>query len=97
MEDISLAHAKEHLEELIVRARQGEDVRITDERLGAVRIIPEPFTYDPTAPRLVDTMPPFVPLGEDRKLGAMEGILPKLPDEFFAPLSDEELADWYGE
>ena len=97
MEDVTLAHAKEHLEDLIARARQGEVVTINDERLGVVRIIPEPFTYDLSAPRLVDTMPPFVPLAPDRILGRLEGIWPKLPDEFFDPMSDEELKDWYGD
>lgn len=37
MDDVTLAYAKEHLEELIERARRGEDVRITDGK-GAVTI-----------------------------------------------------------
>lgn len=96
MEDVSLAHAKEHLEELIARARQGEPITIRDDKLGAVRLMPE-HSYDAAAPRLTDTMPPFVPLAEDRKLGRLKGILPTLADEFFDPMSEEELKDWYGD
>jgi antitoxin (DNA-binding transcriptional repressor) of toxin-antitoxin stability system len=40
MEDVSLAHAKEHLEELIARASRGEEVRISDPDLGTVRFLP---------------------------------------------------------
>jgi prevent-host-death family protein len=40
MEDVDLRHAKEHLEELIERARRGEDVRISDPAGEAVRLVP---------------------------------------------------------
>ena len=39
MEDVDLRHAKEHLEELIERARRGEDVRIADAGRGTVRLV----------------------------------------------------------
>ncbi len=32
-----------------------------------------------------------------RRFGLLNGIVALPPDDFFAPLSDEELADWYGE
>lgn len=38
MEDVTLAHAKEHLEELVARAAQGENVRITLPEGGAVEL-----------------------------------------------------------
>jgi len=38
MEDVSLTHAKDNLEELIERAARGEDIRITDAKLGTVRL-----------------------------------------------------------
>jgi antitoxin (DNA-binding transcriptional repressor) of toxin-antitoxin stability system len=38
MEDVSLSHAKDHLEELLERAAKGEDIRISDPRLGTVRL-----------------------------------------------------------
>lgn len=34
MEDVTLAHAKEYLEELAARAARGEDVRIADPKIG---------------------------------------------------------------
>ena len=68
MEDISLAHAKDHLEELIERAAKGEDIRISDARLGTVRLAPV-GTPDLLAPRVTDTMEPFVPLAKDRVPG----------------------------
>ena len=40
MEDVDVRHAKEHLEELIERARRGEDVRIADPKGGSVRLTP---------------------------------------------------------
>ncbi len=40
MDRIDIIHAKEHLEELIDRARRGEDVRISDAKGGSVRLIP---------------------------------------------------------
>lgn len=98
MEDVDLRHAKEHLEELMERARRGEDVRIADAKGGAVRLTPVRGTEpDLTAPRVTDTMPPFVPLKEPRKLGHLKGSIPPPPDDFFDPLSEEELKDWCGE
>lgn len=38
MEDVDLAFAKEHLEDLIARAARGEDVRIVDPKLGVVKL-----------------------------------------------------------
>lgn len=98
MEDVDLRHAKEHLEELIERARHGEDVRISDPILGSVRLLPvQGAGFDPTVPRVTDTMPPFIPLKEPRVPGRLSGKIPPPPDGFFDPLSDEELKDWYGE
>lgn len=96
MEDVDLRHAKEHLEELIERARRGEDVRIAVPAGGAVRLTPvkEP---DVTAQRVTDTMEPFVPLKSPRKFGHLTGKVPPPPDDFFDPLSEEDLKDWYGD
>lgn len=95
MEDVDIAHAKDHLEDLIERARRGEDVRIADPKGGSVRLTPvrEP---DVTAPRVTDTMPPFVPLKEPRKLGHLKGKM-KVPERLMEPMSKEELKDWYGD
>jgi hypothetical protein len=40
MEDVTLAHAKEHLEELIERAARVEEVRISDPKVGTVKLTP---------------------------------------------------------
>jgi prevent-host-death family protein len=97
MENVTLEHAKEHLEELIERARRGEDVCITDAAGRAVRLTPEPPVPDVFAKRITDTMPPFAPLKEPRKPGRLAGILPPPPDDFFDPMSEEELKVWYGD
>ena len=98
MEDVDLRYAKEHLEELIERVRRGEDVRISDPKVGTVRLLPvQGVGSDLMAPRVTDTMPTFVPLKGPRKLGQLTGLIPPPPDDFFDPLSDEELKDWYGD
>ena len=38
MDDVSIAKAKEHLEELIARAANGEEILISDPALGTVRL-----------------------------------------------------------
>jgi antitoxin (DNA-binding transcriptional repressor) of toxin-antitoxin stability system len=40
MEDVTLAHAKKHLEELVARAASGEEVSITDPVCGTFRLQP---------------------------------------------------------
>ena len=97
MEEIDLRHAKEHLEELIERARRGEDVRISDAKGKAVRLLPvEGSCADPTYPRGTDPMPPFVPLKEPRIPGRLAGKM-KVPERLMEPMSEEELKDWYGD
>ena len=96
MEDVTLTHAKEHLEELIERAARGEDVRISDPRLGTVKLQAVHRVSDLSAPRVTDTMEPFVPLSEPRKLGHLRGKL-VVPARLMEPMSEEELRDWYGD
>lgn len=40
MEDVTLAHAKSHLEELIARAVKGAEICIVDPALGRVKLTP---------------------------------------------------------
>jgi antitoxin (DNA-binding transcriptional repressor) of toxin-antitoxin stability system len=47
MDTVDLAHAKDHLEELIARAANGEDVSITDPVRGTFRLQP---VKPPTTP-----------------------------------------------
>jgi antitoxin (DNA-binding transcriptional repressor) of toxin-antitoxin stability system len=95
MEDVSLAHAKDHLEELIRRAAKGEDIRISDTELGTVRLTPIRIP-DVLAPRVTDTMEPFVALGRDRVPGRLKGKM-KVPARLMEPMTEEELRDWYGD
>ena len=83
MEQVTLAEAKEHLDELMQRAARGEDVRIADPQLGTVKL-------QPVAEAVTDPRPKRVP-------GRWKDRLPEPPDNFFDPLSEEELKDWYGE
>ena len=96
MEDIDLRQAKEHLEELIERGRRGEDVAITDPRLGRVWLT-RTKPLDLTAPRVTDQMEPFVPLKQPRVPGRLEGKIASPPTGFFDPLTEEQLKDWYGD
>jgi antitoxin (DNA-binding transcriptional repressor) of toxin-antitoxin stability system len=81
MEDVSIAHAKEHLEELLARAARGEDVSIVDPKVGKVRL---------TLAGNGAARPP-----KPRRLGLLEGKM-KVPARLLEPITPEELADWYG-
>ncbi len=96
MQDVTLTHAKEHLEELIERAARGEDVRISDAKLGTVKLQPLRRQPDLLAPRVTDTMEPFVPLATKRVPGRLAGKI-QVPARLMEPMSEEELHDWYGD
>ena len=86
MEDVTLAHAKEHLEDLIERATRGEDVRIADPKLGTVRLAPVAGTIAVAA----GTRP--------RIFGQWKDRLPEIPDDrLFAPLTNDELEFFTGD
>jgi len=80
MEDVSIAHAKDHLAELVERAARGEDVRISDPTLGTVRLVKDAAPAPTTK----------------RRLGLLEGKF-KIPERLMEPMTEEELADWYGD
>ena len=95
MDTVDLAIAKEQLEELVRRAAEGDDVRITDPKYGTVRLTPvQAATTD--AERASGTMAPFVPLSNDRVPGRLAGQL-KVPARLMEPMTEEELRDWYGD
>ena len=81
MEDVTLAHAKEHLEELVRRAAAGEEVRISDPEAGTVVLSPAPKT-DVARPKRIP--------------GRLKGQF-KVPEGLFDPLPDDELKRWNGE
>ena len=97
MENLTVFDAKEQLEDLIARASRGEDVRISDPKAGTVKLLPVGTEPDLFARRVLDTMPPFVPLDKPRVAGRWKGRLSEPPPGFFDPLTEEELKDWYGE
>ena len=83
MEDVSVSHAKEHLEELIARAARGEDVRISDPRLGSVRLLPA----EGAGGKSVKVV-----------FGQWKARLNEIPeDRLLAPLSGHELSWMSGE
>lgn len=94
MPDIPLTYAKDHLEDLIERARRGEVVTIDD---GEVRLALMLVGQPKQPKRYIDTLPPFVPLAAPRKLGLFQGEIPLPPDDFFDPLDADDLKLWYGE
>jgi antitoxin (DNA-binding transcriptional repressor) of toxin-antitoxin stability system len=81
MEDVSVAHAKEHLEELVARAARGEDVGIVDPKVGRVKLTL--VGNGVSRPR------------KPRRLGLLEGKM-QAPARLLEPMTQEELADWYG-
>ena len=83
MEDVTVSHAKEHLEELIERAARGEVVRISDPRLGTVKL------QSVTAVEAEVLYPQRVP-------GQWQGRF-AVPARLFEPLSEDELARLSGE
>ena len=94
MDTFELAKAKDQLEDLVRLAAAGEDVRITDARYGTLRLTP---VREPSQPvRYVDTLPPFVPLAQDRVPGRLEGII-NVPAGLLDPMTEDELRDWYGD
>ena len=84
MEDVSLTHAKDHLEELIERAAKGEDIRISDPKLGTVKLQPVSGAARADRPR------------PERRPGRWKGRL-TVPERLLEPLTDEEMAWLSGE
>ena len=82
MEDVTLAHAKEHLEDLIACAARGEEVRIIDPTKRAWLIVPAGVHDSTPAPVIFGQWQHLKEIAEDRLL---------------APLLDEELAWLSGE
>jgi len=83
MEDVSLTHAKDHLEELIQRASRGEDIRISDPNVGTVKLLPVAGAADARS-------------RPKRRPGRWKGRF-TVPARLFEPLTEEELAWLSGE
>ena len=85
MEDVTLAQAKATLEDLMARATRGEDVCISDARLGTVKLI--------AINRMGSGKDADVRI---RRPGRWNGKF-TVPARLFEPLNDEELAWLSGE
>ena len=88
MEDVTIDHAKEHLEDLVARAARGEDVTIVDPKRDKVKI---KLTVLEVA--VEESLP--TPLRKPRRLGLLEGRM-QAPARLLEPMTAEELADWNG-
>jgi antitoxin (DNA-binding transcriptional repressor) of toxin-antitoxin stability system len=77
MEDVSVAHAKEHLEGLVARAARGEDVVIVDPKVGKVKLTL-------AGNGVLRSRKP-------RRLGLLEGKM-QAPARLLEPMTQEELA-----
>jgi antitoxin (DNA-binding transcriptional repressor) of toxin-antitoxin stability system len=86
MEDVSLAHAKEHLEELIARAAKGEDVCISDPKYGSIRLTIAKERREGAAPHYPKRVP-----------GLMKGLVHISDQDLLAPLTEDELSWLSGE
>jgi antitoxin (DNA-binding transcriptional repressor) of toxin-antitoxin stability system len=82
MENVTLDHAKDHLEELIERAARGEDIRISDPKLGTVKLQPVAGAPDQEG----KSRP-------ERRPGRWKG---KFTVPARLPMTEEELKLWYG-
>ncbi len=94
MDTVTLSEAKEHLENLIARARRGEVITI-DDGLGPVRLTASRVAGG-VEERVTDTMPKFVPLAKPRVPGQLKGKM-QVPERLMEPMTEEELRDWYGD
>ena len=82
MERYDVVYAREHLDELMERARRGEEITISDPDKGDLRLVPAPGSGH-TRKRIV--------FGQWKRLAEIP------EDRLLAPLSDEELAWLSGE
>ena len=80
MTTVSVHEAKTHLSRLIEQVLAGEEVTVTRNREPVIR--------------LVRVAPMAVP--RTSWIGTMKGRLGPIPDSFFEPLPEEELAAWEG-
>lgn len=81
MDTVDLAHAKDHLVELLERAVRGEDVCISDAAIGTVKL----------------TVVAGAVSSPQRRPGRWKGRLNIPDDALLEPMLEDELALWYGE
>lgn len=81
---VNIGAAKTRLSELLAAAKRGEEVIITRAGSPEVRLVP------------IDPDQHLREIAEKRRnfMGSLKGKIPEDID-WFAPMSDEELAQWY--
>jgi prevent-host-death family protein len=82
MAQVSVHEAKAHFSELLRRVEAGETVTVTKHN------------------KPIAEMRPVEPKTKGRRLGAFEGEFEgefAIPANAFAPMTEEELRDWYGD
>lgn len=104
MATITIHKAKTNLSKLIERALAGEEIVIARGKHPVVRLVPVEVAEAGMgqAPMGAAEAPaPFKSKEQyERAKQLGYGCMPELadiPDEFFAPLSGEELKEWYGD
>lgn len=79
MYTVNIHEAKAHLSEMLVKVEQGETVVIARRNKPIAQLVP-----------MAEEQPKKPP----RKFGLAEGEF-TIPDDFFDPMTEEELAEWY--
>ncbi len=103
MATITIHKAKTNLSKLIERALAGEEIVIARGKHPVVKLVPvEAAGVDTGAsPGFGEVPAPFTSKEQyERAKKRGYGCMPELadiPDEFFAPLTAEELKEWYGD
>lgn len=102
MTKVTIHAAKTNLSKLIAKVEAGEEVVICRGDVEVVRLVPahDDRRYDP--PRGSGVREEQLPWGSPgawdrkspRKPGQLQGIISPTPDDAFAPMTDEELAEW---
>jgi antitoxin (DNA-binding transcriptional repressor) of toxin-antitoxin stability system len=78
---ITTHEAKTHLSRYLAAIEQGEEFIIARGKKPVAILSPIPKAQTPSRPKVGETLGPRI----------------SIPDSAFAPLTDEELKEWYGE
>jgi prevent-host-death family protein len=103
MATITIHKAKTNLSKLIERALAGEEIVIARGKQPVVKLVPVATAEAETGtpPGFAEVPPPFESKEQyERAKKRGYGCMPELadiPDEFFAPLTEEELKEWEGD
>lgn len=93
--------AKTNLSKLIAQVEAGEEVVICRGDVEVARLVPanDDRRWDPPRPSVREEQLPWGSPGawdgkSPRKPGQLQGIIGPTPDDAFAPMTDEEIAEW---